>query len=178
MINRNLKLLPEQVEALQKEITSLNEQYNKLIEDAKNEEHFNAGCDLQGITDTFDRSSLEKLSYISKRVNEISNCLNCHELVTEYSKDMIKVGTQFEVFMNFGKGDTEQDTYRLVDNIIGCSSEDKCISLNSPLGAAAYNKKIGDNFCYEIPSGAIVDCVVLDILPEKIIEKAKQKIKK
>lgn len=178
MIKGTLKLLPQQVEALKKEVEGLNAQYLKLVEDAKNEDKFNVSCDSQGITDVIDHSTTEKLSYISRRVKEISNCLKCHELVTEYSKDSIQIGTEFEVFMKFSEDDKEQGTYRLVDDTIGFSYEDNCVSVNSPLGAAAHNKKVGDQFSYKIPAGTNVDCVILDILPEKTIDKAKQKVLK
>lgn len=170
-----LKLLPEQVEALSIEARKLNEEFTKLLNEERQETRILPGCDMQGITDTVDSISLSKLNYVRERINAVNTYLNCYELVEEYDCEKISIGTEFTIFMDFGDNDTEKDTYRLVQTNVYNTRENNYISIDCPLGAAVLNKKVGEQISYLTPNSNRVNGVILDILPEKIIEKAKEK---
>ena len=170
-----LKLLPEQVAALNIEAKKLNEEFLKMLDDERQAERILPGCDMQGITDTVDSLSLSKLNYVRERINTINSYLNSYELVEKYDCEKISIGTEFSVYMDFGNGDTEKGTYRLVHANVCNKYENNYISIDCPLGTAVQNKKIGDHISYLTPNKNKVNGVILDILPEKIIEEVKEK---
>ena len=170
-----LKLLPEQVETLNIEAGKLNEEFLKMLDDERQEERILPGCDMQGITDTVDSLSLSKLTYVRERIKTVNTYLNCYELVEGYDCEKISIGTEFTIFMDFGDNDTEKGTYRLVQANVCNKHENNYISVDCPLGNAVLNKKVGEQISYLTPNSNRVNGIILDILPEKTIEKAKEK---
>ncbi len=170
-----LKLLPEQVAALNIEAEKLNEEFLKMLDDERQAERILPGCDMQGITDTNDNLSVTRLMSIRTRISTINSYLNCYELVDKYDSEKISIGTEFDIYMDFGNGDTEKGTYKLVQVNVCNRYENNYISIDCPLGTAVQNKKIGDHISYLTPNKNKVNGVILDILPEKTIEEVKEK---
>jgi len=115
------------------------------------------------------------LLYVKKRVKTINSYLNCYELVDKYDSEKISIGTEFTVYMDFGNNETEKDTYKLVHTNVSNLRENNYVSIDCPLGAAVSNKKVGDQISYITPTKKVVKGVILDILPEKTFEEAKEK---
>ncbi|MGE5455688.1 MAG: GreA/GreB family elongation factor [Ignavibacteriales bacterium] len=170
-----LKLLPEQVETLHAEAAKLNEQYLKLLEEQRLEDKVQPGWDLQGITDIGDNLTISKLRGLKNRIKTIDAYLSHYQLVDKYESEKVSIGTEFTVYMDFGNNDNETDTYRLVYTNVSSLETRNYISIDCPLGESVLNKKVGDKISYLTPAKKEVKGVILDILPEKTVEQAKEK---
>jgi transcription elongation GreA/GreB family factor len=83
-------------------------------------------------------NSIEKMIQEGKKLTII----NRHN-----KKDYIDIGDSIKIKFIYSDNDTEIETYKLTGNYF---SNDQEITLNSPLGEAIYNKKIGSFITYKV----------------------------
>lgn len=98
----------------------------------------------------------EEVGNINKRINEIdfllSSDLLSSEIETNINNNIINIGSEFEVELNFD-GEVDTVTATLISKKVGTESSGEFISCESPLGKAIYKKCLNDVFSYELSNG-------------------------
>lgn len=99
-----------------------------------------------------ERQSARIISEINRRCEELSRVviINKHNNESELDIDDVIV-----VDMIYSKDDIEEFTFRLVGGSGNFKSDIQEVSINSPLGACVYKKKIGDICNYSIENTVI-----------------------
>lgn len=69
--------------------------------------------------------------------------------------ELIDIGDTVVVDMIFGPGDTEEQIFTLIGGSPDFSLEIAQVSINSPLGSAVYQKRVGDKVTYTIQNTLI-----------------------
>lgn len=72
----------------------------------------------------------------------------------EYIDDIVNINDIIEVEIKYADDDIEQETFKLTGKFFPDASN-KEISLNSPIGKAIYNKKIGSTVDYKVGENTI-----------------------
>ena len=69
---------------------------------------------------------------------------------SQNKKDVIDVGDIVRINIDFGNNDIEESIYKLTGGVSGDIDGLTNISINSPLGASIYQKKIGEDTSYTV----------------------------
>ena len=107
----------------------------------------------------------DEVGNINKRISEI-NFLLSSEIENNIDSNIINIGSEFEVELNFD-GEIDTVTATLISKKIGTESSGEFISCESPLGKAIYKKSLNDVFSYELNNGFKVMGRVTNIVKQK-----------
>ena len=110
----------------------------------------------------FEEAKRKELMIIASIEEKIKGLSRIVIIKKSKRKDVIDLGDVLTVKMFFSEDEIEDLTFKLVgfptpktDDLI------KEVSVNSPLGKAVYQKKVGDNFKYEV-RGNIITVSILE----------------
>ena len=108
------------------------------------------------------------------RLRMIELILKTHEKANPKEDDTLEIGKEFTVALDYGDDDKEVFTGILVEEKV--IPRVNLTSIESPLGNAILNRKIGDDFSYTIERGYKVNGRILDAnIPT--IERAREIVK-
>lgn len=160
-MSKKVTLLPQQVEAYEKELAELNKQMEGLTTEKKSISFYKA-CNGECGTfsnDSLDSSLLIELSIKANRIKEIKTILANAEIldVNANKGDTIAIGTTFSF-----KTDRIQNMMLTLVEVNGNPAEG-LIAIDSPIGAAVLDKTVGDEFSYTLPNGNIVNGSIIAI---------------
>lgn len=160
-MSKKVTLLPQQVEAYEKELAEIEEQMNMLTKEKTNMSFYkvvNGECGTFS-NDSLDSSLLMELSVKANRRKEIKTILANAEVldIAENESDVIAIGTTF----SFKTDRIQNMTFTLVE--VNGNPADGYIAVDSPIGAAVLDKKVGDDFSYVVPSGNVVNGSIIAI---------------
>lgn len=168
-----MKLIKKQAELLKLEREKLKKEWSSLKNAMAQEKEDSLGAIKQDST----FSELKKQVVINDaRIKEINNILEDAEIVDKPSGDIIDIGSEVEIFMDFGDGDFEFITFTLIEKKVGIESSDDFITIESELGKAIYKKTTKDRFSYSNTNNDIMQGIIMSC-NEDIVEKNKTKRK-
>lgn len=180
-MEKEIELLPEQVEKIQKMLEEINQQRKSLIDAYK---EMNAGNihERQGFSDVADSSYVSNITALENRKERLENILKVASIIREYNEESISIGTRFAATCDYD-GEIETAEYILASTTEGSKitknrkeNDAMCITTDSPFGAAVLGKRIGDPIYYQVNDMNVVGFIE-DIVPVKTEESSIQKVK-
>lgn len=180
-MEKEIKLLPSQVEKIKETLEEINEKYKSLIEVYKGT---SVGSILgnQGFSDVVDSGYTNTITNLERKKEELEKILKVANIIKEYNEESISIGTRFAATCDYD-GEIETDEYVLVSTKEGSKitknrtdNDAICVTTDSPFGRAVLGKRIGDPIYYET-SGMHVVGFIEDITPKEKMEESIQKVK-
>lgn len=149
-------------EELQKELKEAQKKFNDLnlgLGEAIKENRFFG--DLDGVVSNEVSSINDEAQIAWNNVNAIQELLNnCQIVEHENSEDIISVGTTFRATIKSGTEEAEVEELKLIGGIPRKRNE---VTLNSALGKAINQRRVGESFTYEA-NGIVFDVTILEKL--------------
>ena len=148
------------------------EQYLQEIEEIKKQLNDNSKAKSTAYTNAvgdgwhdnfeFEEAKREELKILSSLKKKIEGLSRIVIIENNKTPDLIDINDYVTIFINYGGTDEEEMTFKLVassnPNIFGEVCE---ISVNAPLGASVYQKKVGDKGSYTVEND-VINFVILD----------------
>jgi len=149
-------LIPQHMD---KEILLTKEKYDEFaaeLEDLKHNKRKEVAEDLEYAKSLGDLSenaeyheARDRQADVEDRINYLESTLKVAKVVSHKKSDTVSLGSEITV-----KRNNNTKTYILVSSEEADMSKGK-ISVDSPFGAAVIDKKKGEKFSYETPSGTM-----------------------
>lgn len=154
-----LTLTPKQIQELIREEGRL-----RLQQDECRESKIGA-CpkfSSEGISDN-DAGIINQIGMIGERIREIQETLATATVAQPNDSGRVSVGTRFEAELTTPEGENLGDVqFTLVAAQVAGGSHEM-VSLETPFGAAAEGKAVGDKFSYITPGGDIINAKIISI---------------
>lgn len=155
-----MKLIPEQVQLLEKELLKLNDTRSLLIEQKEYQNSY-ISCDGEGSGVRGDEKEEIQRSY--NRIKEIESLLKYCEILPTPCSDTITLGSYFTVEINFSEDESEVFNGYLVEEMVTTEDSQSFFSTKSYLGKSLLGKRKNDNISWQLPDGGIVSGTVLAV---------------
>jgi transcription elongation GreA/GreB family factor len=146
-----MKLLKEQVKYLTDELKHIEEERKQLI---KGKEDIHPIIN-EGQTTDINYENIIRIGEIVRRKEEIRELLEDSTIINPSTSKSIKIGSTFTAFISFNEKDSEELTYTLIEKRVSREPLNDYVSLDSPLGKAVLDKKIGEYFTYPIGNNLV-----------------------
>lgn len=100
-------------------------------------------------------------------ISEMKHKLQNIEIVESMNNEsLIDIGDIVRVDIIFDEDDREEETFKLIATTPSFNAKVKEVSINSPIGAAVYHKKVGDFATYKVKDNTFK----LEILEKQNVE--------
>lgn len=96
----------------------------------------------------------------NSEIETFYNLLTYGTYVTEINTDNIDIGTKFTVLFD---NEEEQETYTLVEELVGVNQVEGFVSMHGLFGQAVYGKTDNDRFEYETPNKQKIGGTIIEI---------------
>lgn len=141
-----MKLIPEQVgylrkeiQKLQKEIQTYDQYYSERDKEVGTKDTCMAFCG--------DTITEHQITENHKTLRKYESLLTSTDYIRKPDTDTIGIGTKFTIKFD---GDEMTENYILVDALVGNHMVDESITTESPLGKSIIGKKEGETFSYTV----------------------------
>ncbi len=152
-----MKLIKEQVDLLYEEYERLIIEKEKYLQT----KGYTYGLALIDQKTNPEKSPIEYLQQMQKRLDIIKHLLNNSIIVKNPNSTQIEVGTSATIFTKFSDDDYELLKVTFIEKKVSTESSNKFISLDSAFGRAAYHKELGSTFCYTLADGRKIRAQIL-----------------
>lgn len=159
---------------IKEQVTLLELEKEELMKELKNSKVSIEKIDTQISFGRYDNSLVElkkQLIIIDTRIRKINNILEEAEVVESSSIEKINIGSNVELFIDFGEDSDYQDdnylSFILIEKKVGKESSESFITIESDIGKAIFGKRVGDKFSYQLYNGQQVNGIIMNISSEK-----------
>lgn len=144
-----MELIPQQVEMLKNELSSLSQKRQELI-DSKSNRY--AICNENQTGDN-DREIIDSVAAINAKINKICTLLDNAIVIEDVDDSHINIGTEFDMILTTPRGSVQEETRTLIAEKVTLEDMSQYISLQTNIGKAVYGRQVGEDFSYILPSG-------------------------
>lgn len=96
----------------------------------------------------------------NSEIEILYNLLSCSDYVVDVNTEQIDIGTKFSILFD---GEEENETYTLLEELVGIGQYDGFVSTKSLFGQAVSGKKENDRFEYTTPANFKVSGTIVEI---------------
>ena len=164
-----MKLIPEQVLLLEKELGELLDKRNILREQ---KEYTNSHVSVDGESSCYTYDEREAIQKCSDRIRMVESLLRLCDHISSPNSDIITYGSHFSVEINYSEDESEVFNGFLVEEMVTTEDPNLFFSTKSYLGKALLGKQENDSISWQLPNGEVISGTVLGV--EKHVEKIKK----
>lgn len=144
-----MELIPQQVEMLKNELSSLSQRRQELI-DSKSNTY--AICDENQTGDS-DRELIDDIATLNVRINKIYALLSSAIVKKDIDDNQIDIGTEFDMLLTNPRGRVKEETRTLIAKKVTLEDMSQYVTLETEIGKAVYGRQAGEDFSYRLPNG-------------------------
>lgn len=168
LIKEQIKLLEDEIDYLVTNIENMKEMISSthcgVVSNARQESSF---ADIK-----------RQIVANDSRVKKIETILKDAVVIESSNSDTIGIGSRVSLFLDFGEGDIDEDSFidfTLIEKKVSTESSENFITMDSALGKAIVGKKEKDKFSYKIFDNRVIEGIVMSCNKEKSEEKGLRK---
>ena len=149
-----MKLVEEQVRMIKEEIANLSQDIHSLNYSKEREKptYFTRPADS-------DYNSIIQIQQKAIRIKELIDILERSTVIKNPNSEVVEIGSRFNVFLKYGKDDTDMISVTLIEKKVTTESSFNYITINS--------KKIGSRFRFKDASGKRVEGLITSMEYER-----------
>lgn len=157
-----MKLVEEQVRMIKEEIANLSQDIHSLNYSKEREKptYFTRPADS-------DYNSIIQIQQKAIRIKELIDILERSTVIKNPNSEVVEIGSRFNVFLKYGKDDTDMISVTLIEKKVTTESSFNYITINSNIGKAIWHKKIGSRFRFKDASGKRVEGLITSMEYER-----------